>query len=636
MDGDSDGSRQGETPSGTIDSFLRAVGRAPEVSPGGVEDSVPERIAHFRILGILGRGGMGVVFRATDEGLERTVALKVLQEASRSEEKRRRFLREARSAASITHPNVAVVYQVGEAGGRVYIAMELVEGESLRQRLVRGPLGAPATLDVARQIAWGLMAAHDEGIVHRDLKPENVFVTRAGVVKLLDFGLAKKLALAPSDVGNDGAAEPPVTYDDGRLMGTPEYMSPEQALGDPVDVRSDVFSFGVMLFEMIAGARPFTGASHAAVLRSIARDTPAPLSGRGVVVPPGLERVVERCLEKAPEARYPSARELAVALSALMPADTGQPSVAPARHGRAPGSVRRWRRGLAATAALAVLGPAGAGVVDGATRHGERGQGGAAASGGSTGVPITEHPAPRTRSPEAAAAYASALQNVRDGSVAMGRIDFERAAQIDPSLAEAHLRYVLYGADAPRTALREHASAAAQFRDALSERDAALLRVAEAEVADPPRPEEVVARAREAAERYATDAEVVWLHGNAIQRAGRTYEATPIYLQALDLDPRFAEALCETDYPDRALTLRNLERCLDISPRAASCLRTRDALYVERGRCEEFEADSRRLVVVEPMGPRAFAWRAMALAQERAPARRAVREAPRRSGRPSR
>jgi tetratricopeptide (TPR) repeat protein len=153
-----------------------------------------------------------------------------------------------------------------------------------------------------------------------------------------------------------------------------------------------------------------------------------------------------------------------------------------------------------------------------------------------------------------------------------------------------------------------------------------LLRVAEAEVANPPDPEEVVARAKEAAEREANDAEVVWLYGNSIQRAGRSYEATPIYLHALELDPRFAEALCETDYPDMDLNLRNLERCLEISPRAASCLRTRDAIYVDRGRCEDFDADTRRLVVIEPSGTRAYLWRAIALAQERAPLD-AIREA---------
>jgi eukaryotic-like serine/threonine-protein kinase len=583
--------------SGAIDTFLRAVAHTPNVSMGEPPESWPERIAHFQILGVLGRGGMGVVFRAHDEGLRRTVALKVLPEASKNEEKRQRFLREARSAASIAHPNVAVVHQVGEAEGRVYIAMELVEGESLRQRLDRGLLDVPTALEWARQIASGLAAAHGQGIVHRDLKPENVMITPAGALKLLDFGLAKKLQLTtgPARAAGAAPAEPQVTSDEGRLMGTPAYMSPEQAFGEPVDMRSDVFSFGVVLYEMLAGARPFTGASNLGVLRSIERDVPRPLSQSRPGIPDGLDRLVARCLEKAPAARPASGAELSDALDRMVSADTVAPSsLAPARTRSAP-PPDRWRRwALASALAVAAIGvgwrlwpasvrsPSVAPYARGgsALRAGD--------GGGPLGVAITDHPAPHARNAEAATAYASALQNLRDGSVALGRADLERATQLDPSLAEAHLRYVLYGSDAPRTALLEHASAASQFRDSLSERDATLLAVAQAEVADPADPEGVVARARDAAERYPNDAEVVWLYGNFIRRAGRSDEANPVYLRALELDPRFAEALTETNYHSSKPrpVPRDLAACRELPAHARRHLRRLRAMRGVRGRHE--------------------------------------------------
>jgi YD repeat-containing protein len=295
------------------DSLLRAVAAAPDRPVA----TTPTRIAHFRILARLGQGGMGVVYRAEDETLRRTVALKLLPEASGDEETKQRFLREARSAAAITHPNVAVVYQIGEANNRIYIAMELVEGESLRARLDRGRLDLATARELAAQIARGLSAAHEKGIVHRDLKPENVIITPAGHVKILDFGLAKPEVARRSSGSTEAAlakTETLVTSDEGRIMGTPEYMSPEQALGEAVDVRSDVFSFGIVLYEMLAGARPFAGASTGAVLVAIARDAAPPLRERAPHVDDATEAVVARCLAKVPAERFGSAGEIVTAL----------------------------------------------------------------------------------------------------------------------------------------------------------------------------------------------------------------------------------------------------------------------------------------------------------------------------------
>jgi serine/threonine-protein kinase len=291
----------------------------------------PTRVAHFRIVGRLGEGGMGQVYRAEDETLRRTVALKLLPDASGNEEKRQRFLREARSAAAISHPNVAVVHQVGEADGRIYIAMELVEGENLRARLARGRLDVATAKDIAVQIARGLAAAHDKGIVHRDLKPENVMITPSGVVKLLDFGLAKSGIEKPPPSGKTEAAlaktETLVTSDEGRIMGTPGYMSPEQAMGEALDVRSDVFSFGIVLYEMLSGTRPFAGASTGAVLVAIVRDSAPPLRERVPEVDEATEALVLRCLSKPPSGRFENAAAIVKALAGQMPPMATTPSL---------------------------------------------------------------------------------------------------------------------------------------------------------------------------------------------------------------------------------------------------------------------------------------------------------------------
>jgi serine/threonine-protein kinase len=261
---------------------------------------------------------MGVVYRAEDRRLKRVVAVKVLRPAQAGDlERRQRFLREARTAAALTHPNVVAVYDVGDSDGSAYIAMELVPGETLRARLRRGPLGMAEVRSLALQIAQGLAAAHERGIVHRDLKPENVMVTPEGTVKLLDFGLAKLDIGSVADRGSLESAETElqVTVEQARLIGTVDYMSPEQVMAEPLTVRSDVFSFGVMLYEMLCGVRPFQGSSATRVLVSIARDPPAPLRSRLTNIDPQLEAIAARCLLKAPEDRFANAGEIVAELA---------------------------------------------------------------------------------------------------------------------------------------------------------------------------------------------------------------------------------------------------------------------------------------------------------------------------------
>ena len=232
----------------------------------------------------LGAGGMGEVYREHDTRLNREVAIKVLPESVSSDPERlRRFEQEARAAAALNHPNILAVYQMATHEGVSYMVTELLEGETLRERLRRGAIPLRNAIDYGVQIARGLSAAHEKGIVHRDLKPENVMLTPAGQVKILDFGLAKTGADRRASGDTEAAlakTETVVTSDEGRVMGTPQYMSPEQALGETVDVRSDVFTFGIVLYEMLAGERPFGGESTGAVRVAIARDAAPPLRTR--------------------------------------------------------------------------------------------------------------------------------------------------------------------------------------------------------------------------------------------------------------------------------------------------------------------------------------------------------------------
>jgi serine/threonine-protein kinase len=258
---------------------------------------------------------MGIVYRAEDEKLRRTVALKVLPEDFDDDaHRRKRFLREARVAAAIAHPNVAAIHEVGEADGRVYIAMELASGTTLRKRLDGGALSVDESLRIARDIARGVGRAHARSIAHRDLKPDNVMVSDDGAVKVLDFGLAKPMELAPSS-GDD--AENVTVTQEGRIIGTPGYMSPEQARGAAIDVRTDVFSMGVMLYEMLTGTRPFSGSTSMDTLIATSRDGYTPASRKNPRVPAAIDRVIAKCLEKEPAERYATAEELLAALEAV-------------------------------------------------------------------------------------------------------------------------------------------------------------------------------------------------------------------------------------------------------------------------------------------------------------------------------
>jgi len=268
---------------------------------------IGKTLSHYRILEKIGEGGMGVVYRAEDTRLRRTVALKfLLPELTRDSLARERFLREARAAAALDHPHICTVHEIDEAEGQVFIAMAFVEGRSLKQLIAEGCLTVDEVARVARQIAEGLKAAHDRGVVHRDIKPANIMLASTGEARVMDFGLAKLERATDLTTG-------------GTLMGTAPYMSPEQARGEPVDQRSDIWSLGCVIYEMLAGRRPFDADHALAVLHAILHDDPPPIDRVRADVPAHLARVVRTCLQKDPARRYARMDDLLADLTPAQP-----------------------------------------------------------------------------------------------------------------------------------------------------------------------------------------------------------------------------------------------------------------------------------------------------------------------------
>jgi serine/threonine protein kinase len=322
--------------------------------------SADQQIGHYRILSLLGKGGMGEVYLAQDTKLNRKVAIKALpSQFTQDPERVRRFEREARAASALNHPNIVAIYEIGQEDGRHYIVTEFVDGETLRQRCKRAKVTLSEVLDIAIQVAGALAAAHEAGVVHRDIKPDNVMLRRDGYVKVLDFGLAKLLEKAPeSPPGNEGA-KPIDTTTPGMVVGTASYMSPEQARGQKVDARSDIFSLGVVLYELVAGKAPFEGVNAFEVISAILEREPQPLGQHRAEAPAELERIISRALEKDRDLRHQTASDLRAELKRLQreldsgstATVSGEPTSADSRSGW-----RRWRmKAVLALGGLAVL-----------------------------------------------------------------------------------------------------------------------------------------------------------------------------------------------------------------------------------------------------------------------------------------
>jgi serine/threonine protein kinase/Tol biopolymer transport system component len=311
-------------------------------------------LGQYEIRSPLGVGGMGEVYRAHDTRLDREVAIKVLPGSLTSDPERlRRFEQEARATAALNHPNILAVFQMATDNGISYLVEELLEGETLRDRLRHGPIPLRKAVDHGVQIAHGLAAAHDKGIVHRDLKPENLFLTKDGRVKILDFGLAKLHAnLAPSADGRTATIEEQT--DPGKVLGTVGYMSPEQVRGKNADHRSDIFALGTILYEMVTGKQTFRKPTSAETMTAILNEEPPSISQITPAAPPGMQRVVHRCLEKSPEQRFQSASDLAFALEALSDSGITSSTGAHVRHDGPPSRSRLMYVGAGLLALLAL------------------------------------------------------------------------------------------------------------------------------------------------------------------------------------------------------------------------------------------------------------------------------------------
>lgn len=318
-----------------------------------------QTLSHYQIQEKLGEGGMGVVYRALDTHLNRPVALKLLpSDKVNNPERRKRFVQEARAASALNHPHIVTIYDIASHDQHDFIAMELIEGKTLDQLLHRKALPLADIFRYSIQIADALSKAHAAGIVHRDLKPSNIMVTEDGRVKVVDFGLAK--LVEPDDGGaeastramQDGAPK----TDEGTIVGTPSYMSPEQVEGKKLDARSDIFSFGSVLYEMSTGRRAFQGETKLSTVSAILQSEPKPASELRSTIPRDLEKIIQRCLRKDPERRFQSMKDLRIALEELKEeSDSGH-------LGAAPQQQRRSRRWALAAAAAALLGVAGAAV----------------------------------------------------------------------------------------------------------------------------------------------------------------------------------------------------------------------------------------------------------------------------------
>jgi serine/threonine-protein kinase len=585
-------------------------------------------VEHFVIVSALGEGGMGQVYLARDLRLQRSIALKILRpdnsapgSGDLASSGAARLLREAQAAAGLEHPNVVTIYEVGEIkgegddAGRPFIAMELVKGKALRAYVGDATVPMMDRLRWLLDVARALGAAHRAGLVHRDIKPENVMVREDGVVKVLDFGLAKRGGPPiPTGSSSTEAQVLPSITGQGVTIGTPYYMAPEQMRREQLDGRADQFAWGVVAYELLSGEGPWGRTIDAlGMVSKILSEDPPPLD-RVPELPVDVATIVARTLAKKRDARYETMDELADALAAAsgLPQLSVGRSLAPpgaARRSMTPGAAsvrgaatlaapsRRWRPfvALAAAAVAGVVGVAGYGVFS--------------RSGPPKRATDAAEPPPReskmSANPQATAAYRAGLQAVRDAALALAKEQFDLAIQLDSGFAAAHLhRALMPGADVI-TDLREDMFFARNARADLGDVDLALLDAALPKFEVPANIGEAERRYEAAIARFPKDAELQLLLAAA---EASTAQILSRYESVLEKDPTLAVAWA---FKARALYGRGdvdgasaaYEKCLKLSPSATACLQWLADMRTDQGRCTDVGALSRSLVAVAPRVP---------------------------------
>jgi len=637
-----------------------------------------DKLAHYTIEALLGQGGMGAVYLAVDSRLHRRVALKVILDSDKPEdlkESAARLLREARAAASLTHPNVVGVFDVGEIDGRVYLAMEYVVGKTLRD------LMRDATIPWQRRLRWlvdvarALGAAHREGLVHRDIKPENVMVRDDGLVKVLDFGIARRTAAPVDPTGKTEQANLATLTGKGLIVGTPMYMAPEQLKGGDPDTRTDQFAWGVMSYEVLSGERPWPEKSDLlAAVATILTEDPKSLRNHAPELPPAVESAVARTLARNPDDRFETMEDVAELLDPLA-VRSGSPSESrarskattesrPAREGSTMASPRAStrdvddkeperkstkqvmvtakspehplapppqdrpsmltaRRRFVFIAGIAVA-LAGVGVYY--KYHKAPVVPMPIATSVSTSAPTTATSAPPlSENPDALAAYQEGVQQWRDGSAARSRASLERATALDPGFAAAHLELALQALVAREIArAQERYHKAYSHRDRLGARDTEVLAALDPLTRATSDLQTAEERLSASASKMKKEPVFDYLLGYVHEMQSEYEKARTNYEHAIARDPSFMPALLAKGHvllqlgnPDAALEAYG--KCIRASSAAAICLEQRLMLLRDRGDCDGMEQDARAWETVEPEAPEPSYYVAAALMARGAP-----------------